>query len=878
MIEIRFVTTVTATPGSAELRFGPFIGPADAQYLYPEGFLAVEWGDFATTQTGEFPVTPAPWQSSQFGQPTAFNLSQFIVPINFGAQTLFGDHTIYIPEDQHAGAAGLNATQWGTTFVSWHLRWVTHGNAYSGPLAGVPSVINRIRYVYPAWSVFSQYGTAMMGRHADVDPVGWSAMGTGQPHVEWGNVLQAQGWKSDGAVPQPWVSRSPRVLAPQQGAASTEWGDAYVWRLRQTVTHLGFPWEAQGTKFGDFTLVENRNRTVGAFGFSADRVPITAFVANTGRALLPEGLGATQWGGDTFIADRIRTIGGKGLDSFSASNFGTTIHNAARVLAPSGWRSGAAGRPEWVESNLQTVRQHSVISLQPGTPMISDAVRTVTQYPWSSASHRAGYPTVWFNRVAPAGIDTGGLGSVVVLGPYIRTITPRWIHRHLLGNPGVRNVTPQLWPPGRPYSEFGLLSWVSFRVRGLLPAWSHTDAIGRHSIGDRTRRPQVSGWLSFSSPPNAHTARNVDPDPPWTRTIAARWFPVGDDSWRTHAAQFVGLPSVSANSLRPEGWHSLLFGEASLFLQGAAIENRYNHTEWGFNRVEHRERRILSESVVFDSEVGKPGLSPHTIWAPLGAPAQAITNHPVFGQLHAIGELEEVGHADSRWPWFGHTAVSHWTQRAQHYHDDDSTAVGKTLFGEAAAVEWRRRLNVHDQGIYSFVPGRPVLLPHTRRIRPLEHVSLEIGAHIVALGDTRQYVTGAQAVNEQRWGVPFLWGGMRFVLPVGSAHTAWGNNNPMVHYPRKFSITGGDLYRAGTAWLSHLHRPLFVEGTDMLQIDWADFNTRMRVTEYRKPLAISGFSTMHFGTPALAKKQQFITAYMIPPPRCMSIKTTVAHV
>jgi hypothetical protein len=865
------------TAGTAEVETGPNF----TQFVGVPGASHGAFGDFTTQQTGEFPVLPTGWHTEAFGNPWVSLWHQF-VEHQGDEHTRFGTANIYIPPPQFVMASGKDSMAFGAAFVAWQLRWVSHvGHGHLSLRTGTPRVTHRVQPVQVPWSVFTQYGSTKVSRQIEFSPAGWESWAAGGATVGHGNVLYPAGWVSSTPPPIPWLSRSPRHLGHTQSVPATEWGmpDLYLWV--RYLGHSGFPAETQGTQFGTYTHILNRNREVAPYGFVATRMPITATVQNAARALGVLPMDETRWGGGTFVAPGIRHVPMQGFTAFRASNFGTAIYNAAMQIRPAGWHTEAVGKPEWVESNLQVVRQHSGPVTAFGQAFVAPAVRMVAQYGWLSALHKMGYPRVWFNRVRPAGFDAAGVGQPALLGPIIRTIAPSWIQRNYVGHPDVRNNTPQIYPPGRPYSEFGA-AWVSFRVRTLSPGGIWEFAIGRPAIRDRSHYPAAHGWDSFISSPFAHQVRNVDPDPPSTRIVAPTSIYTSDESnWRQFYSAYIGKPTVGANSVWPEGIASQRFGNADMRRQGAIVEMHAPMTRWGEyfeTRVEHRNRGVSPEGIPrSDIPFGKPRLSPHTIWAPLGAPHQAVLNHPTPNNpLHAVGGLEPAGYADSRWPWFGHTSVTNRIQQVVQYHDSSSQAVGRPNFGELTVVEWRQRIRLHDNGIDSQRFGQTVLHPHTKRIWGVGLLSQRFGAHEVELGDKRQWVN-AGSLYGTLFGTAFLWGGLRYVFAHGAQHTQWGDNNPMVHYPRRFEIGGGELTRWGAdTWVSQRVRHLFPEGFQATEADWVDFRARMRVMHRHRP-AVAGFNSMRVGLPTVSLKQQVAAPYMIPPPGMCSLGLEVRH-
>lgn len=855
------------------------------QFIAPYGQRMTLYGNFTTQQNGEFFVVPAGWLGHAYGQPKAFNSDQYLLVGNEGARyTAFGSHTAYIPWDEFAGASGFVATKYGVAMVSNEIRWIEQKNAHPGAYVGGPKIADRNRKVVPPWIVFTIFGRPTVGRDVEIRAIGFSTLGTDDEHdVRLGNVAETKGFVTADRWGWPWVSRSPRWINVPQRDESLIFGAAKVELWKRYVRHDGYEWDTYREKWGEFTHVFNKNRAVSPPGLNSFRSQPLHLIYNTARALLPFVIESPGFGKGTFIADRERKVRMDGIDGFRTTSFGNMVHNAAAQLAASGWLSLATGKPERVESNLQTIRTHSGWVGAPGSPFVADALRWVAPLPWLGALSRHGVPRIsnYEQYATPAGMPPPGTGAPVLLGPFIRKFAPRgdvmtrYSYEHR-----VRNKTPQIYPPGRPYTEFSDYGMVSYLNRSARPDPILPPAVSRPAVQFRTRKSEVTGFLSFGSKAWGAQIRNLLPDPPSTRSVQPRWLPasVEDKDWRQYYVRFIGGVLVRMNSVPAEGFDAKQFGVAEVSLMGAQIKNQEESLRFGFAAAYLRSRYVYAEGFEHKNEkyewFGRAQMSPHTIYAPSSEEAtqQAKLNHPLgaYQYLHKIGGREDDGYKNSRWPWWGEALVTLRVQGAQHRHADKSRYTGLTPFG-ATSIRLKSTF-IPPAGIFIETFGRTVLLPHTKTIRAIGNSLTQWGEPLPWQAFREISPPGSRMTQ---FGAMYLLGGTQIVGASGFSATRWGNNNPMVHRPRRFAIGGGDLVTFGVAWASFKVRPLPTEGFDAMGIDWESFADRMRVT-VRKKISPEGIESEEHGAHHASLPQQFVRPYMIPPP-CIPCRTKVLN-
>lgn len=831
------------------------------QTIFPFGQRMTGYGDFYTTQTGEFQVLPQSFSSGAYGQPALYNSDQHLLVFNDEARyTEYGTPNVYIPWTEYAAPAGLDATQYGVHRIEHEIRWVQQGNPYFGQHIGTATIIHRTRTVSVPWSVFTQYGTAMAGWHVELLPDGFSALQIPNAHhIEHGNVLYPQSFSLVDRWGEAWVSRSPRVLGHEQRDESLEFGVSGAELFVRYLYHDGYKWELEGTKWGAFTHVFNRDRTITVPGHYSFRSQPAHLIANAARALVPYPIGPAGFGADTFIADRERYLSYPGIDSFRMSSFGHLVHNAAFLVEQHGHDSLQAGQPESVESNLQTVRHHSGPVEAFGLAFTAFGERFIVAWPNPSATSRYGAPRVslYENFIAPGGVAPTAFGFPVLIGPILRTLAPRWLLQTKYGDQHVvKNATPQIYPPGRPYTEFSDFAWVTFLNRALHPSGIHPPLIHGHTIQFRTRNAGAVGWLSFGNNPWGAQVRNALPDPPATRTIAPFGVSVPDMQ--------VPPPALNLQLAYPDGLSTTVFGHPDMTSQGARTRSYYPFTEFGDNhRAELRVRYVSPQEIPAANQYGKPRLSPHTVWATPNTPFQAVMNNP--GTI-----FRPINSGDGLPPKIGRPVAMNFRRTVTTW----TGGSGQSVLGFPSLL--LRRRFVHPSPINQTRLAFPVLLPHTRNVWGIGYLGAQWGEAVVDNTDLSSGVTagGLSALTvgqheAQNW--------RRHITPAGFAATQWGNNNPMVHFPRVVTIGNLDATKWGQQWISYIVREVEPDGFDQFRSYWGDFALRMRVRVANSPIHSAGADSLSAGSPTIQNLHQIIRPYMIPPPCIRPCGTRAIH-
>lgn len=848
------------------------------RYLYPANFATDGYGTAAVNRTNG--CIAQGFTQLAFGQPTLSNKTQYLNVFNFDPRyTQWGTPYVSYKLNQYARPSGVELTGWGSHLIAFFLRYVAQREPYRGSVFGDALVALRVRTITVPWEVYTQYGLPNVSREIVLEPVGFDTSKVGAHKIEWGNVLYPSGWRSSAPLSQEHrVSRSPQVVRVLQRDGASEWGVPFLYNLRQYVYQLYDPdYDKPFNRgFGPYTAILNRNRTVRPVGFKTDAVSYLLFILNTGRAVLPVGLGPEP-PQILQIAYRIRSIYPHGRDSLWISRY-SAIYNAAYAIYPPSIRSTVViPKVPLVFSNLQTIKHHSGPTTEWGSAFIADRIRYLFQQ-ISRDYLRAGFPVIGLRvrTLSPTGIAPPAVPPPFMAGPFRKIIQPRWIKgSDKFGYPTLRNKIPQAFARGWDSLDTsfstGLKHTIDFRVRRLYAlGFGVTEIFGRQAISDRRLWIYPIG-SDFFKMPITHRIALANPYLPSTRIIIVSGFVLD---------QNVSFFNKIQSSPFPEGWNSQKFGTAWIRVQGCITRWEWPDSVFGYPSLNPTQYVYGRQAEPFDAW-GKPRLSPHTIWCRFDAPAQALRNHGndrwELIDATPVGSIQTA----STYPWWGDVFVSTSPRTIRHYHWDsvyDFTVGG--WIGQQTIQLLRRTLSL--QGINSARYGYPTLIPHTRKIWSRPWLSLLMGSPTVS---TRVSFTRTLPVPGTDF---FQLGELRIehrnrnVYPIGYVATQFGNNEPMVHFPRKVYPNGYIASQFGTQWASFRIRHLYPPGLDSFLCEPSfDSFTGMRIYRVRagtdggvRPRSID---SLRVGVPTFLASTQRIYAYQIESPRCLGHDVAVSH-
>lgn len=741
------------------------------------------------------------------------------------------------------GVRRLN--QAGTDMLALGLPWVSRSpralvpGSIAAPEVMESHVVGGLRFIVPVGTEMTQWGSRIIPEVQAVQPQGFAG-DVGQPAARnWHTYARAEGFQT----------------AVQE---QLRWGVARVWNRRQVVQQDYDPNDGLNPPpFGQWTGIENRNRAPVPVGWISDRFGYT-LVYNNAAAVLPAGIAPPEHpvhykAGS--VTHRHRPVPPEGFEALAMSGWATVYNQAAPVRA-AGWASQALGRPLIANRSRRYERIGGMDLMAVGTPMLAARVRHLqveerhTIEPPAIALPYVGLYTRYVEGVSVG--DASGAGAPE-LGIRWRLITPRWTHRDRVGEPALRKVTPELGMFGAASDEFGTAA-VRLQWRPVLGLGESAQQFGHARIADRRQWAFIPGLPPQQIPrpvvtkhgglPEAQNimAQGIEapqgqvPAPAMNLLFA---YPFGWDGMR------VGEPTVTANSIRVEpGYWDHLIGEPAL-----TFKNRTLSGAGGIN---------------VEAVVGRPRLSPNTIYAVTEAPEQAKANHP-GGGLHYV-DHSPGSNVSLKGP--GYPRVSMWVGQVWAYGVEAPWVTGPALMN--------RRVYVAPQGFNALRGGVPDV-PGPRGIEQFAAQDAQVfgmaslsrppyaGPQYLAPAGVQPPVgEGTRVELFHRQLVLAGWQS----LALGAS---WPGDTPYmwqtlhVGPPMPVQAQGLQADVHGTPWVSHRVRELRAEGLDAFacEYDYTAFNLRMRVRVVapalpRQGVAAAGVGPGAVGTPGLRPGAHYI--------------------
>ena len=810
--------------------------------------------------------------------------------------------------------SGLDAAAWGTARVE-------HGRRAVEPLGhellnfGTAWVSRGQREVTPEGIEYPYMSRHMVGTRRWLGPEGFEATRWLRRIVPENQVLEQQGKRADlHGVPR--IENATRSVFPLGITTYPEpfmhWGVNRVWNLRQVITQVeDLQSGLAPPAWPQWTLIENRNKLLGAQGYVATRYG-DHLVENGARAVLPAGIAApelVQWPKPGMVSHAVRPLPLEGIEPPVISRW-AVVHNKAVPLKPPGLVATVFGQAEVV--NLR--RTYRLVGFEAqafGYPMVAFAVRELTfESRYGIAPPAIPLPVVdlYTRYVEPPGMDGHTTyGSTKVGTPILETrfnrVMPRWTQQHdLFGTETrVRNKTPEYAMRGWDTSEWGD-THVRLQWRPVEPWGTSMELFGRTRIADRRQVIQVPG-NNYMVVSDKVTVRRTGMEPVPTQYIDLRkWVDTDDDGVpESEAEKGYGIPDDNGeffsrqvpkpdllkgyifHSSKPELDDMLEMGKPSVTANTIRVEPGYFDFQFGTQFVSLKNRVIEPESIgqlVKDAEtprsMGSWGLlrmSPHTIYAVLEAPPQAKRNHDmenryikpvnegiVLGRPVVSGYVGEIkpsgiGPANSVPPW------------------------GIWGVGRPEAYNLRQVVQPHGTNVSRF--GWPSI-PGTRRIvidDEEEVIGPEVfGQHTVGrpyvpppvapAGIAAPAVEKHEVMHRHRAVAPLSWNSLAMGSSRGDRPYMWQTLH--VGPREKPPMQGFETSSYGEPWVSLRVRGVQVEGWDSFtcEYDVENFAKRMRVRRVedvptRQTIETQGVAVPGAGLPDARLNLQRISPYAI---------------
>lgn len=597
-IDIEF-SGVHARPSGDSISFG---GTPPSPTIYPAGIDFSVFGEDTRVKnsldfiSGVGAIPPA----NGYGTPSVWLYTRYLKP------------------------GGADTQAHGTQWASHYLRYVTAAGTGDNTARGTPWVSRSPRELAPAgFDAMGVLESHVVGGTRHIFPSGTEMTEWGTRIIPEGQVAYPAGFAGEAGKPD--VQLRTRYMRPQTFQTNPDdlrFGRQDVWNLRQVVQQDYDPNDGLNPPpFGQWTGIENRNKEPVPVGWLSERIGYQ-FVWNKASPVVPAGIKEPPTGAGSVTHWR-RTIAPDGIDSLASERWHATYNKAAPLRAQ-GDLHQEFGHPALENRSRLYDKVGNFDSMAVGAPMVADSIRTLSfESRYSVEPPPLPLPEVKLHTRYIEYVSAGdklGAGSPV-LDIRWTYIAPKWAFHPpaFIGEPALRNVTPELRTGGMNHEEFGQASirtqWRRVETKdGDMTQW------GRPIVRDRRH------WVEFvtaGAPPNLMPGPKVTkvgglPDPKNIIVSSSVWGNFG----------FCGEPALMTQGAFAVGFDSQAIGGAVVTANSIRVEPGYGERLFSPPAVSLKNREISVGSIGDLSKVSKPSVSPHTIYSVVEAPGQAVGNHP----------------------------------------------------------------------------------------------------------------------------------------------------------------------------------------------------------------------------------------------------------
>lgn len=852
----------------------------------PNGLVATEFGlpSLVFKQT----ITVNGFLSSTYGQPSVDNKTQKITSITLASQLKVGallihnlkqiqfingfDSSLYgtavVSKPPVAYLNGFDSLVMGSTTVSHRIKnlrttghdssvfgtgaTVTHGvreviaNGFTYQGYGNAWVSHGIRYVEPIGIYQVNATNHTVGGTRWLEPTGFIATEFGTRIIPEIQNTYPQGIAGEIGLPTIYLSTQhikPAGFISVGQQPADRWGRQTVFNSTQYIQQ-----EYDGNsglvppKWSDWQSIENRNKVSVVSGFYSQRFGYTK-IDNNAEPLLPQGIAPPAAGryDVSMVSHRIRYIKLEGIEAPPVSSW-VVAYNGARIIAPVGVVHTQIGNASAVNTRRYYRNYGRIDSLEMGVPTIGYAIRTIDiESRYGIMPPQINLPTVdlYTRYIDCTGYETAAYG-LPSLSVHFNIIGPSWRHRNNVGEPAVRNVTPELGIYGHDSSEFGRAS-VRTQWRTVQTQGDRATLFGLAAIADTRRVIAVRGWRDTTIS-QKHLVTKTG-SPPYSQQIISLdgYYDIDNDKAVSGFGiyfneQLLGpripKPSLNQNVIYPASIVASAYGNAKVTSNVIRIISGIDDSNVSTGAMVSNKNRTITIADGIDNAivVGEPSLSPHTIYAVREAPEQAKRNHK-YQDLHYVNETKDYPPGAR----FGYPNVES-TIRVVAPKGASSSIVGtpkaelfkrylrprgfkRSLFGIPSIPFVPQYLSFERTNNLMSLYGKPVITVSDygpKEIKATGIDSLVIGSleaqlktrYILTAGHNSQAM-GTKKDNDQ----PFMWQGLRI-----------GEHVPLI-------IGGDDMSKFGSIFISHRVRNLELQGFDAFvsEYDINNFGGRMKI-------------------------------------------------
>jgi hypothetical protein len=823
--------------------------------------------------------------SAVFGSPHPWRWRQDVGggAINTAA---YGKPTLVLMR-QYQPLAGFSTLASGALTIELRTRYLKPGGFNRLYVGGDTSATLEIRNLYPSGVSLlatggpwvsdspryvevgegfktSAFGTPLMGYGQTAIPFGWDGLRFGTrivPEVQYCYPRGIAGVFGSARIWTRTQTVSPAGFLPDV-REEYRWGASKVWNWARFITQYAQTDDSTSLDppvMSKYVTVENRNRTIATFATSPHPLPSPA-VENKARTVKPAGVAAPALT-LKMVSHRVRTYRLEGIDSIRFEKY-HTIYNAARVLAPAGFVTAGYGRAASVVNTRRSFTIYSNLNaLAMGSPMVAYRVRTVkipTVESIAPPTLKGPEVKLWRHYVAPTGFSRLGW-EAPSLRIHWTIFYPDGIRSVTYGSPTVKNKTPQLYAYGHDSRIFGTpavrTQWRRYALDGISSL-----AFGNTVIKDRRQWIYPSGVNKLLMGTKLRAEKTTE-DPPATQKV----FPRGLETLK-----FDGTVALNQQVVYAAGFSALAAGSPDMQANGIRIDSGVGSFACGTVTVSLWIRTLTASSVGQSQEFDTsnyPRMSPWTIWAPNGAPAEALK----WGKA---GNYIDVG-GDSRNPGIklGSPVV---TNRHRFL---TASSLG-TLTAAGTPTLTLRRQYIKPAGYAPSRHGYQTLGPFPQTAEQLgddvETPDTTYGKPTVTIHYTGPQTIAGQGIDLGRMGALDIENFNRRVYPAGTDNAGLGASGREiadgytwqtlhVGSPMPTIPTGWDSQSFGTAWVSLKIRDVRATGFDAFTSDYTldAFDSRMKVKQAAVVIAsqrtaTNGFTALAVATPDIKLKTQYI--------------------
>lgn len=843
-------------------------------YIKPTGQNFALWG-VTLIQNGTRYLRPTSTNFNTFGQAKIESLRAYV---RAGAYDFFtpGQPRISYKEQRVTTKQEKNFSLWGNTLVAYGVRYIEQHSPESLAHFGMSWLSFSPRFIEPR-GIFQQFPSYhRIGGSQTVKMEGFDFLRFGTRIIPESQTIRTEGFST--LFGHTEIRNNLHPIKPKGFLTAAEqigmrFGHLTVYNATQYLNpYHDNTSRAAGALFPDIRQHEiaNRNRTIKTYGRLIS-VFGYADLTNKARVIKPVGMASplevepTK----TLVADGIRYINPISIEAPRIS----TWHNI--------WLSGQNKKMQGQVMSLfgmphvqNTRRIYRFISLGEqslfGKGMVSHAIRSICiQEGYGIAPPVIPMPEVKLGTryVEPRSIDSVRYGWPHLAEKFTK-IAPRWMHVERVGEPIIRNLTPEIKPWRINSMEFGQ-AYIGLYTRYIKPEGLNAQIFGRARISDRKQNVDLRSY--GIQPPTITKLHKIE------RIGAGQLLPhviyppsITTQNFETDQNK---LHQIRQNVLRPESENPMtLFGDTRIHANSIRVEPGYWEILMGRPLVEYKNRKVYVDSTDCDFlSIGKPRMSPHTIWAVVEAPEQAKANHVQSNiPLHYVDGRTESGNTKYPGIEIGTPRISHKNRRIN--------PTGYLAFGVGRSAIYNVVSKIEPKGWSSlrlgvlgpigtqhigFRPKDPMtqwglpelnsIIHYDGKLKPVGLTLTEIGKpsidfyhRTIKLTGLDSMAMGASMQDDQ----PYMWQGLR----VGN------------HVPTQ--VGDLDALSFGDAWISYRVREAVVQGDDFAQVgeyEPGKFNLKMTIRnakqrEYPRTQQVlmksDGLSL--FGTPDSKLKLHFI--------------------